>query len=234
MATIQAQIDQMAGKGFSVANLSLNAAGVAKMAAGKKDVYLTYADKGNPYEVLSITNKEKLGFAADYLGLNSVIMYADVTDGSDLCEHPIESGAKIVDHQIQRPVEVKLQIVLPYYLYDRVYQQLKQLKESGTYVCVHTKAGIYNRMIFKDIPHKESVENIDRLVFDCVLKQAFEVTGETSTLTLSDVKYASEADTKKTGIKKPKPKGKDESFLTSIKNSLGNVLSDLKNSLRGQ
>jgi hypothetical protein len=215
MATIQSQIDQMAGKGFGVWNLSLNAGGVARMAMGKKDVYLTLSGKDSPYELLVASDPQKLGFASDYLGLNSVIMYADVTDNSELCEHPLESGAKIVDHQIQLPVEIKLQIVLPYYLYKEVYEELKRLKDQGTYVCVHTKAGVYDRMVFKDIPHRESVENIDRLVFDCTLRQAFLTTGLQSALKVGDVKYAADSSTKKAGIKKGNMV--DQSVLQNIK-----------------
>lgn len=202
MASIQSQIDQMAGKGFSVFNLAMNAGGIARMAQGEKDVYITLSGKDDgPYGLLEADNRQKMGFAADYLGLNSVVMYADVTDNSELCEHPLESGAKVVDHQIQLPVEIKLQIVLPHYWYEGVYNELKALKENGTYVCVHTKAGVYDRMIFKDIPHKESVENIDRLVFDCTLRQAFLITGAEGALTVSDVKYAPMATTKNAGVK---------------------------------
>lgn len=201
MATIQSQIDQLAGKGGSVFNLALNAGGIVRMAEGEKDVYITLSGKDNPYELLVANNTQKLGFAGDYLGLNSVVMYADVIDSSDICEHPLESGEKVADHQIQLPVEIKLQIVLPHYFYEEVYKKLKELKENGTYVCVHTKAGMYDRMIFKDIPHKESVENIDRLVFDCTLKQAFLITGVEGALTLSNVKYADYATTKNLGVK---------------------------------
>ena len=222
MASIQSQIDQMAGKGFSVSNLALNVAGVAKMAAGKKDVYITLSGKTGPYGLLEGDTRQKMGFAADYLGLNSVVMYADVSDNSELCEHPLESGAKVVDHQIQLPVEIKLQIVLPYYFYESVYKQLKDLKEKGTYVCVHTKAGMYDRMIFKDIPHKESVENIDRLVFDCTLKQAFLVTGIQGSLKLEDVKYAPEATTKNLGVKNGVKQ--DETIACNTLQSFRNVV----------
>lgn len=201
MASIQSQIDQLAGRGGSVFNLALNAGGVVRMAEGQKDVYITRSGKENPYETLVANNSQKLGFAGDYLGLNSVIMYADVADSSELCEHPIESGAKITDHQIQLPVEIKLQIVLPFYWYEEVYKELKELKETGTYLCVHTKAGVYDRMVIKEIPHKESVENVNRLVFDCTLKQAFLITGVKGALTLSNVKYADYASTKNAGVK---------------------------------
>lgn len=223
MATIQSQIDQMAGSGFSVSNLALNAAGVAKMAMGKKDVYITLAGKDTPYELLVADNPQKLGFASDYLGLNSVIMYADVIDTSELCEHPLESGAKIVDHQIQRPVEIKLQIVLPYYLYKEVYEELQKLKEEGTFVTVHTKAATYTRMIFKDIPHKENADNISRLVFDCTLRQGFLVTGIEAKLNVEDVKKVANATTKNVGQKSGQMVG--QSFLSSIRTSVQNVIS---------
>lgn len=216
--SIQTEIDGLAGKGVSITNLGLNALGVAKMAMGKKDVYITLANKKSPYEVLVADQTKKLNFAGDYAGLNPVIMYADVIDTSELCEHPLESGAKIVDHQIQNPVEIKLQLVLPYYLYEGIYKELNDFKQNGTLLDVHTKAGTYNNMVLKDIPHKESVENIDRLVFDCTLRQAFLITGQKGALVAGDVKVMQDASTKKVGQKKAKKS--ETSLLVDIRESV--------------
>ena len=214
MATIQQQIDQMAGKGFSVTNLALNFGGALALANNCKNVFIATNDKDNPRELLVSSAQGGLGFAAEYAGLNSVIMYADVKESSRVMEHPLENGAVVADHQVQMPVEIRLQIVMPYYRADDIVDELRQLKQTGQLVCVHTQGGVYTDMVFVDIPHREAAENVSRLSFDCTLRQALLVTGQSSELTEKDVVHVSNASTVKGGQKK----GKEESVL--YKNAL--------------
>ena len=225
MATIQQQIDQMLGSGFSATNLALNIAGTVQLANNGKKVFIATNDKDNPKELLVSSAQDGLGFASEYVGLNSVIMYADVKESSKICEHPLEDGSVIADHQVQMPVEIRLQIVMPYYFYDTIVTELRNLKEQGTLVSVHTQGGIYTDMVFVDIPHKEDVSNVDRLSFDCTLKQAILVKGEESTLTEKDVIQKSNASTVKSGTKQGKFKSLlrqgGEPILEIISNFLG-------------
>lgn len=219
MATIQQQIDQMFGNGFSATNLALNVGGAIQLANNGKNVFIATNDKDNPRELLVSSAQDGLGFAAEYVGLNSVIMYAEVKESSKICEHPLEDGSVIADHQVQMPVEIRLQIVMPYYFYDSIITELRTLKEQGTLVSVHTKGGIYTDMVFVDIPHKEDVSNVDRLSFDCTLKQAILVKGEESTLSEKDVIQKSNASTAKSGTKQGKPKSILMQGIQSIANA---------------
>lgn len=214
MSTIQQQIDQMAGKGFSVTNLALNVGGALALANNGKDVFISTNDKENPRELLVSSAQDGLGFAAEYAGLNSVIMYADVKEPSRVMEHPLENGAVVADHQVQMPVEIRLQIVMPYYRYDDIVDELRRLKQTGQLVCVHTKGGVYPNMVFADIPHREAAENVSRLSFDCTLREALLVEGQSSQLAEKDVLHVSNASTVNGGQKK----GKEESVL--YKNAL--------------
>lgn len=209
----------MAGSGFSVTNLALNVGGAIQLANNGKNVFIATNNKDNPRELLVSSAQDGLGFASEYIGLNSVIMYAEVKESSKICEHPLEDGSVIADHQIQMPVEIRLQIVMPYYFYDTIVTELRNLKEQGTLVSVHTKGGIYTDMVFVDIPHKEDVSNVDRLSFDCTLKQAILVKGEESTLSEKDVIQKSNASTVKSGTKQ----GKLKSGLEQLRESLINV-----------
>lgn len=214
--SIQTQIDQMAGSGFSVFNLDTTAGGLINMANGKKNVKITESGKDNPKEILVATASKGVAFAKEAIGLNSVIMYADVRESSTLCEHPLEDGSVVVDHQIQQPVEIGLQIVLPQYFFAEIRDELRRLKENGTFVSVHTQGGIYNNMVFRDIPHRESVENQGRLVFECTLKQAPIVKGTDITLTTKKVANATNASTKDSGTKKGRDVSVIEQFLETI------------------
>lgn len=219
MPSIQQQIDQMAGSGFSVTNLALNAGGALSLANNGKNVFIATNDKDDPREILVSSEQRGLAFAAEYAGLNSVVMYAEVKESSRIMEHPLENGSVVADHQVQMPVEIRLQIVMPYYLYDDIVNDLRKLKESGTLVSVHCKGGVYTDMVFVDIPHSEKVENVSRLSFDCILRQAMLDSGESVTLTEADVRQVANSSTVKSGHKQ----GKERSMLKDIWQSIANL-----------
>lgn len=196
----------MAGSGFSVTNLALNIGGALSLANNGKNVFIATNDKDDPREILLSSESRGLAFAAEYAGLNSVVMYAEVKESSRVMEHPLENGSVVADHQVQMPVEIRLQIVMPYYLYDDIVEDLRRLKQNGTLVSVHCRGGVYTDMVFVDIPHNERAENVSRLSFDCTLRQAMQVQGQTSQLTEKDVVHISDASTVKGGLKQGKEK----------------------------
>lgn len=209
----------MAGKGFSVTNLALNVGGALALSNNGKNVFIATNDKDNPRELLVSSAQGGLAFAAEYVGLNSVIMYAEVKEPSRVMEHPLENGAVVADHQVQMPVEIRLQIVMPYYRADDIVDELRQLKQTGQLVSVHTQGGIYTDMVFVDIPHREAAENVSRLSFDCTLRQALLVTGQSSELTEKDVVNVSNSSTVKGGLKQ----GKDRSWFMGVVQSIANL-----------
>lgn len=219
MPSIQQQIDQMAGAGFSVTNLALNVGGALSLANNGKNVFIATNDKDDPREILLSSEQQGLAFAAEYTGLNSVVMYAEVKESSRVMEHPLENGSVVADHQVQMPVEIRLQIVMPYYLYDDIVEDLRRLKQNGTLVSVHCRGGVYTDMVFVDIPHNERAENVSRLSFDCTLRQAMLVSGEEVTLTEADVQQPANSSTVKSGLKQ----GKEKSLLAEGIQSIANL-----------
>lgn len=221
MPSIQQQIDQMAGAGFSVTNLALNVGGALSLANNGKNVFIATNDKDDPREILLSSEQQGLAFAAEYAGLNSVVMYAEVKESSHVMEHPLENGSVVADHQVQMPVEIRLQIVMPYYLYDDIVEDLRRLKQNGTLVSVHCRGGVYTDMVFVDIPHNERAENVSRLSFDCTLRQAMLVnpSGENVSLSEADVQQPANSSTVKSGLKQ----GKEKSLLAEGIQSIANL-----------
>ena len=209
----------MAGAGFSVTNLALNVGGALSLANNGKNVFIATNDKDDPREILLSSEQQGLAFAAEYTGLNSVVMYAEVKESSRVMEHPLENGSVVADHQVQMPVEIRLQIVMPYYLYDDIVEDLRRLKQNGTLVSVHCRGGVYTDMVFVDIPHNERAENVSRLSFDCTLRQAMLVSGEEVTLTEADVQQPANSSTVKSGLKQ----GKEKSLLAEGIQSIANL-----------
>ena len=148
-------------------------------------------------------------------------MYAEVKESSRVMEHPLENGSVVADHQVQMPVEIRLQIVMPYYLYDDIVEDLRRLKQNGTLVSVHCRGGVYTDMVFVDIPHNERAENVSRLSFDCTLRQAMLVnpSGENVSLSEADVQQPANSSTVKSGLKQ----GKEKSLLAEGIQSIANL-----------
>lgn len=106
---------------------------------------------------------------------NAVIMEARVKENSDMPEHPIESGVKIVDHKIILPVEIDIRFVMPAYLYASVYKELKEIYEQSIPLRIKTKMSYYNNMVLQNMPHNENADTVDRVVFNLHFKQVMTV-----------------------------------------------------------
>ena len=124
------------------------------------------------------------------------IIDCQVDDRSVLMEHPIESGAKIVDHKVFMPRKFKIRIALPRDNYQSAYQQLYNLFHNNTYITLQTKAQIYENLQITEIPHIEADNTVDRMIF---------------TITLTEVKIV------EAYYIKPEPKAKPVSTPTKKK-----------------
>ena len=93
------------------------------------------------------------------------ILDCKVTDDSQITTHPVESGAKISEHQIFNPIEIDMQIVLPEYSYESIIRELKKYYQSGTKFRIFTKEGTYKNMVLQSKPADMKPENVDRIIY---------------------------------------------------------------------
>lgn len=174
-------------------NLGLN---VAALIANKKNVAFYLDDKevltGNLLRVQRLTNA---------LGLEAVILDGDFSETSKIMEHPIESGALIADHKVKNPVEIRVRLTMPYYDFEPIIRELTEYFNMGTLLTVQSKVRTYSNMVVCDMPHIEAPENVSRITFNIVLRQALIVSPQYIKLPLEQVKNAANADTLKSGQK---------------------------------
>ena len=149
-------------------------------------------------KTVAIYKDGKEVLAGNFL-LASSIMSCNVIDDSKMCEHPIESGAVITDHKIFNPVEIDIRLSLPNYIYDSVYEELRQIYEESPKLKIKTKVGWYDNMVLQALPHEEKPENFDRIVFDLHFKEVKEIQPKYIKLPENKVKNAQNSTTKKVG-----------------------------------
>ena len=146
----------------------------------------------------------------------SQITSVSVDESSQMAQHPTESGVKITDHQIFNPAEITLRLMMPGTRYINILHELRNLYYSSTKLKVKTKGGFHANMYLTDIPHDETVEIYDRLVFNLVFKQNIEVTPEQASFQMGSVKSAKYSDTTKLGDNVNKTEVPDGSSQRSI------------------
>lgn len=204
--SIQDSLNNALGSKISAINLALNAAGILF----QKDSVSIYTNNKKGTQVLSGPVKnEKLGGqllnkAMNMLDLNAVIMDVSVQESSKIPEYPLEDGILMTEHQIQMPVTITLKLVMPHFFYEKIIKELKKYKETSTFLSVHTKGGIYNNMLIQNIPHTETPDNIDRLIFEITFKQCLMIK-KTGALTTEEVKTPSDSTTSTGGQKQGTP-----------------------------
>jgi hypothetical protein len=111
---------------------------------------------------------------------------AVVKEQAKLMEHPIETGATIVDHRIILPVEIELSLVLESYFgvsveYQQVYNAIREAYLNSVLLTVQTRSGVYTNQLIQSLPHEEDPTQYDVLTLALSLKQVIFVTAQYGT-----------------------------------------------------
>lgn len=106
------------------------------------------------------------------------IMSCSISETAQLAEHPLESGAKITDHKVFQPIQVTVTIAFTEENYASEYSELKSLYQNNTYISMKTKTNVYERLQIVGIPHDETPERINRMLFTIQLKEALLASAE--------------------------------------------------------
>lgn len=154
---------------------------------------------------------------------STAIMSCNVTEDSNLMEHPVESGFKVTDNKVFNPVEIDIRLTMPSYTFMSVYKELRDLYEKSPYLRIKTKGRYYLNMVLQGIPHVENPENYDRIVFDLHFKETIIVEPKYIKLPISKLKNPENSDTQKLGTNVTDSK-KKVSILAQGANQLGGLL----------
>lgn len=130
-------------------------------------------------------------FATDYVAIfdqdyNQLFVHAraikaTVKEEAKVMEHPVETGATIVDHRIILPTEIELALILLSDDYVNTYNQIKDIFLNSTLLIVQTKSGIYQNQLIESMPHQEDPAQYDVLTLALTTKQVQFVTAQYGT-----------------------------------------------------
>lgn len=155
--------------------------------------------------------------AADFSQVfpNARALKVSIGRASKAMEHPLETGATVIDHRIILPVTAELSMVLSSADYRAVYQQIGDLFRRGELLTVQTRVESFTSMLIEKMPHEESGDIFDGVTVALALKEAKFVTPTFSTLPPSKVARKKDADTTKRGQQQPTTSTKQGSVLSS-------------------
>lgn len=97
---------------------------------------------------------------------------AIIKEEAKVMEHPLETGATIVDHRIILPVECELTMMLQAADYQDTYRQIKQLYLNAELLIVQTKSSVYYNQLIASMPHEENPDQYDAITLELGLKEA--------------------------------------------------------------
>lgn len=139
-----------------------------------------------------------------------------VKEDSKVMEHPLETGASIVDHKIILPIEIELSVVIQSEKYKDVYDQIKKRFLDSELFSIQTKTGVYNSMVIQSMPHDESPEMFDTVGVAIRFKEVKLVTATFGKLPPKKVKKKKNSDTTKKGEQQGATKTSNQSVLSRV------------------
>ena len=131
-------------------------------------------------------------------------MNCRVMESSKNFEHPIETGAVIIDHRIIMPVQIEVSLVMDGAFYYDQYLKIKKAFLNADLFYVHTRTGIYDNMMIVDMPHEENPAQFDTISVGIKLTEVQFVEAQFLPLPPQKVKTATNQSTKDKGISNAK------------------------------
>lgn len=144
-----------------------------------------------------------------------------VKDDVQLMEHPLETGATIVDHEIFNPNEITIRALID----DNDKQSLNDLMEyykKATPLSVRAKGELFTNLIISSKPYKIDSSYFNKSTYDISFREVQYAVTTYVKMKVSQVKKKSNASTSKGGYKqaqKVTPKAKP-SVLRSTWNKM--------------
>jgi hypothetical protein len=143
---------------------------------------------------------------------------ATVKEDSKLMEHPLETGATIIDHMIILPVEIELSLILKRGEYRDVYERIRQTFINREIVLVQTKTALYDNMIIQSLPHDEEPELFDTIAVALKLRHVQIVTAQFAKLPPRAVRNKSQVSTVDRGQQQSTQSTRGSSVLFGVFN----------------
>lgn len=142
-----------------------------------------------------------------------------VEDTAKVFEHPLETGAVIVDHEVFEPKRATIQAYIAND--DRTtLTQLKQLYLSGTILTIRAQNKVIDKVIIASNPHEITGQVFDKTLYSISFREAQEVSPTYAKMPPQKVRNKANASRVNSGVKQAK-KQKQSLALGSGKAIIG-------------
>jgi hypothetical protein len=130
-----------------------------------------------------------------------------VEDTAKVFEHPLETGAVIVDHEIFEPKRATIQA---YIANDDMMtlKQLEQLYLSGTILTIRAQNKVIDKVIIASKPHEITGQVFDKTLYSISFREAQEVTPTYAKMPPQKVRRKANASRVNSGVKQATPVNK--------------------------
>ena len=162
---------------------------------------------GSPYLFPFGSDQPKVSIADNTSGApvfsDAVIMSIDVKPENSIFQHPLETGANIMDHVVQQPLEATVTMMLEKDVYRDTYTSIKSYFTNVNLLLLQTRTDSYENMALVTIPHEENPDIYDAIPITLTLRQMTFVSPSQGTMTTDSVDSPDDSNTVLQGMKTP-------------------------------
>lgn len=98
-----------------------------------------------------------------------------VREDSEVMRHPVEKGAKTVDHRIIELIPVNLEIIVETANVQNIYKEIRQNFTNATLLTIQTLTNAYKNQFISGLPHEENAQLRGAIVMHLSLVEFREV-----------------------------------------------------------
>lgn len=146
---------------------------------------------------------------------NVQIESVSVEDTAKIFEHPLETGATIVDHEIFDPNVVLCKMIIPNNDGESL-TELEQLYKQGTELKIRANNKVLERVVITGKPYEITSQMFDKTLYTVAFKEALRVTPVYTKLPPKKVTKKSCSSRVNNGVKQAKKKERRHTILDSF------------------
>ena len=99
-------------------------------------------------------------------------MDLSVSKASQITEYPLMDGEFINDYKVKKPNRISCSISLPTLNPNKTIDQFTKYFESGKFIIIKTKVGVFKNMVLETVPTRLDYKNVDKPVFSLTFAEA--------------------------------------------------------------
>lgn len=118
-------------------------------------------------------------------------------------QHPLETGASVMDHRILDPTELTMRVIATKNDYRNVYASIQSYHRNSMLVKIHTRTRVNRNMCIVAFPDEQDPELFDAISMEITFREMAFVTPSQGTMTEENTREKADSNTVQQGQKSP-------------------------------